>query len=126
MKNKKQQVEELAKERNEIRNIMKILDRCSSINPMYQAEVASIIYWNDYRKIDKDSVVLSKERYDYLTVWFDKFTEIMEDVEKLASKETAQKIFIVLLKEFDKRKSCGNADVVVYELARQFGIEIKE
>ena len=40
--------------------------------------------------------------------------------------EKLEKIFSELLKEFDKRKSCGNADVVVYEIAKQFGVEIKE
>ena len=40
--------------------------------------------------------------------------------------EKLEKIFSELLKEFDKRKSCRNADVVVYEIAKQFGVEIKE
>ena len=44
----------------------------------------------------------------------------------LGSKETAEKIFGELLKEFDKRNSCGNADVVVYEIVKQFGVEIEK
>ena len=61
MKNKQEQIEEMAKERNEIKDIMKILDKCVSLNPMCKAEVATVIYDNNYRKITKDSLVLSKE-----------------------------------------------------------------
>ena len=63
---KREQVEEIAKERNEIKDIMKLLDKCVSLNPMYKAEVATVIYGNNYRKIPEDSVVLSREEYERL------------------------------------------------------------
>ena len=66
MKNKQEQIEEMAKERNEIKDIMKLLDKCVLLNPMCKAEVATVIYDNNYRKITKDSVVLSREEYEML------------------------------------------------------------
>lgn len=63
---KREQVKEIAKERNEIKDIMKLLDKCVSLNPMCKAEVATVIYANNYRKIPKDSVVLSREEYERL------------------------------------------------------------
>lgn len=63
---KREQAEEIAKERNEIKDIMKLLDKCVSLNPMYKAEVATVVYGNNYRKIPEDSVVLSREEYERL------------------------------------------------------------
>ena len=50
MKNKREQIKEMAEERNEIKDIMKLLDKCVSLNPMYKAEVATVVYGNNYRK----------------------------------------------------------------------------
>lgn len=58
---KKEQIEEMTKERNEIKDIIKLLDKCVSLNPMYKSEVASVLYGNNYRKLPEDSVVLSRE-----------------------------------------------------------------
>ena len=44
---------------------------------------------------------------------------------KKAVKDTAKEIFTDLLKEFSIRKSCGNADVVVREMAMRKGIEVE-
>lgn len=63
---KREQVKEIAKERNEIKDIMKLLDKCVSLNPMCKAEVATVVYGNNYRKIPEDSVVLSREEYERL------------------------------------------------------------
>ena len=64
---KREQVKEIAKERNEIKDIMKLLDKCVSLSPMCcKAEVATVIYGNNYRKIPEDSVVLSREEYERL------------------------------------------------------------
>lgn len=63
---KREQAEEIAKERNEIKDIMKLLDKCVSLNPMCKAEVATVVYGNNYRKIPEDSVVLSREEYERL------------------------------------------------------------
>lgn len=62
----KEQIKEMAKERNEIKDIMKLLDKCVSLNPMCKSEVASVLYENNYRKIPEDSVVLSREEYEKL------------------------------------------------------------
>lgn len=63
---KREYAEEIAKERNEIKDIMKLLDKCVSLNPMCKAEVATVVYGNNYRKIPEDSVVLSREEYERL------------------------------------------------------------
>lgn len=63
---KREQVEEISKERNEVKDIMKLLDKCVSLNPMCKAEVATLVYANNYRKIPEDSVVLSREEYERL------------------------------------------------------------
>lgn len=63
---KREQVKKIAKERNEIKDLMKLLDKCVSLNPMCKAEVATVVYANNYRKIPEDSVVLSREEYERL------------------------------------------------------------
>ena len=71
MKTKQEQIEEMTKERNEIKDIMKLLDKCVSLNPMYKSEVASVLYGNNYRKLPEDSVVLSREEYEMLKSLYD-------------------------------------------------------
>lgn len=83
---KREQVEQMAKERNEIKDIMKLLDRCGSLNPMCKAEVATIIYGNNYRKIPEDSVVLTQDE------WNDENHLAQRFGYDLGSKETAEKI----------------------------------
>lgn len=63
---RQEQIEEMAKERNEIKDIMKLLDKCVSLNPMDKSEVASVLYGNNCRKIQEDSVMLSREEYEML------------------------------------------------------------
>ena len=58
---KQKQVEEIAKERKEIHDIMKLLSECVSLNPMCKCEVATVIYGNNYRKIPENAVVLTRE-----------------------------------------------------------------
>lgn len=58
---KNEQVEQMAKERNEIKDIMKLLDRCGSLNPMCKADVATIVYGNNYRKVPENAVVITKD-----------------------------------------------------------------
>ena len=71
METKQAQIEEIAKERNEIKDIMKLLDKCVSLNPMYKSEVASVLYGNNCRKLPEDSVVLSREEYEMLKSLYD-------------------------------------------------------
>lgn len=68
---KQEQIEEMTKERNEIKDIMKLLDKCVSLNPMDKSEVASVLYGNNCRKLPKDSVVLSREEYEMLKSLYD-------------------------------------------------------
>ena len=56
----------IARERSEIKDIMKLLDKCVLLNPMCKSEVASVIYGNNYRKLPEDSVVLSREELEKL------------------------------------------------------------
>lgn len=113
MKTEQEQIEEIAKERNEIKDIMKLLDKCVSLNPMCKAEVATVIYDNNYRKITENSLVLSKEEYEQhaneyknLSIKydhvFDNYRLCKDANEKLkqkaisARKETAEKILKTL------------------------------
>ena len=49
------------KERNEIKDIMKLLDKCVSLNPMCKSEVASVLYGNNYRKAEEVRKETAKE-----------------------------------------------------------------
>ena len=86
MKTEQEQIEEIAKERNEIKDIMNLLDKCVSLNPMCKAEVATVVYGNNYRKITEGSVVFSKEDYnDYLNeAGYRKASDVIDEfVERL-------------------------------------------
>ena len=61
MKTKQEQIAEIAKERNEIKDIMKLLDKCVSLNPMCKSEVASVLYENNYRKAEEVRKETAKE-----------------------------------------------------------------
>lgn len=61
MKTKQEQIEKMAKERNEIKDIMKLLDKCVSLNPMCKSEVASVLYGNNYRKAEEVRKETAKE-----------------------------------------------------------------
>ena len=73
---KQEQTDEMTKERNEIKDIMKLLDKCVSLNPMCKSEVASVLYGNNYRKLPEDSVVLSREEYEMLKSLIEQDQEI--------------------------------------------------
>ena len=76
----------------------------------------------NYQKVNEDSVVLSKERYEWLTCCFGKFEEIMNDIKELAHKETAEKI----LKWLKGHLSCMGFSIVKAYFQEQFGVKIKE
>ena len=98
-----------------------------------------------YRKLPKDSVVLSKEEYEVLKIkekekhWFETCMSVWKNSKIDSSKETADKIFNDIIQALEERKdsvkefygvaeSVG-ADVAiraVKNLAKQFGVEIKE
>lgn len=119
------------KQIEEIETIIKSNLAEGSFANAFARKVAIQIVEHYQPKLPEDSVVLSREEYELLKNDLDKgnygeFESGFSQGYEKGSKETAEKIFSELLKEFDKRKSCGNADVVVYELAKQFGVEIKE
>lgn len=124
---KREQVEQMAKERNEIKDIMKLLDRCGSLNPMCKAEVATIIYGNNYHKIPEDSVVLTRDE------WNDENHLAQRFGYNLGSKETAEKFVNETIKRkqtlmnpyTDDESECVST-FWIYKLAKQFGVEIKE
>ena len=81
--NKEEQIAEMTKERNEIKDIMKLLDKCVSLNPMCKSEVASVLYGNNYRKLPEDSVVLSREEYEMCKNALTLITEQDQEIERL-------------------------------------------
>ena len=125
---KQEQVKQMAKERSEIKDIMKLLDRCGSLNPMCKADVATIVYGNNYRKIPEGSVVLTQDELNDKNHFAQRFGY------DLGSKETAEKIIhlvgmIPIPRQVSNRYGVGfeNAlTVVKLEIAKQFGVEIKE
>lgn len=116
MKTKQEQIEEMAKERNELKDIMKLLDKCVSLNPMCKSEVASVLYGNNYRKA--------------------------EEVRKETAKEIFQKVVNICRKEEDFQDGTVNTQLEplyfgimngcafirgeVKELAEQYGVEVEE
>lgn len=135
----KQMIEEMAKEIEHAKQGIwaSVIKREEDEDYLWHSRrIAKHLTGVGYQKVDKDKqIVLSKEEYEILlsnadNAFQDGLNESRElykqEVETEIRKETAEKIFNNLLKEFYKRKSCGNADVVVYEIAKQFGVEIKE
>lgn len=117
--NKQQQIEENAKVIPE--KIKDPLDNSRYIifGKSLRREIARICYNAGYRKLPEDSVVLSKEEICELKC------QAEEDFNKaydLGSKETAEK-FLQLAYDRCLEKSFIKK---VEELAKQFGVEIKE
>ena len=111
--NKQEQIAEMAKERNEIKDIMKLLDKCVSLNPMCKSEVASVLYGNNYRKA--------------------------EEVRKETAKEIFQKVVNICRKEEDFQDGTVNTQLeplyfgimngcafIRCEVAEQYGVEVEE
>lgn len=131
---------------------------CISQNPTIMMEstknyitIATWLVNAGYRKLPKDSVVLSREEYEKLKgraeEVFNEMTERMKAEVKIAkkmgivkgSKETAEKDFSTIIKALEERKErvhsfYGVSESVgvdiaiktVKELAKQLGVEIKE
>lgn len=115
---KQEQVKQMAKERIEIKAIMKLLDRCGSLNPMCKADVATIVYGNNYRKIPEGSVVLTQDE------WNDKNHLAQRFCYDLGSKETAEKIYTKIKDSF--LMNSNNRYALKLWIEEQFGLEIKE
>ena len=110
------------------KDIMKLLDKCVSLNPMCKAEVATVVYGNNYRKIPEDIVVPTQDE------WNDENHLAQRFGYDLGSKETAEKIIhlvgmIPIPRQVSNRYGVGSENaltVVKLEIAKQFGVEIKE
>ena len=113
---KKEQIEKMAKERNEIKDIMKLLDKCVSLNPMCKAEVATVIYGNNYRKIPEDSVVLTQDE------WNDENHLAQRFGYDLGSKETAEKIYTKIKDSF--LMDSKNRYKLKLWIKEEFGLEV--
>ena len=92
---KQEQIKEMAKERNEIKDLMKLLDKCVSLNPMCKSEVATVVYENNYRKLPDGAVVLligeNNQALDEKTIEY--FVKHNEQIRKGTAKEILKKVF---------------------------------
>ena len=107
-------------------------------------KVAEALYNAGYRKLPEDSVVLSRGEYDTLKTENDKYVKNCIDyiatinklenkvweVEQQASKETAEKIFKMLISKLESNQFLSGKRIImevdVENLAKQFDVEIKE
>ena len=94
---------------------------------------AEALYNAGYRKIPKDSVVLSREEQERILTATEKRIKELKRQILQARKETAEKIFTELLKEkqlIDFGCGDGTYEYIdaedLKDLAKQFGVEIKE
>lgn len=88
--------------------------------------VAEEMYNKGHRKLPEDSVVLSRKEYEKL-----KYTWITDsDAYKKGCKEMAEKIFKMLISELESNQFLSGERIImevdVENLAKQFGVEIKE
>lgn len=143
--NKEQQIEEIAKDINNSWFVKSNGDICGTNVKLKKNDIKMIAHQlvlEGYRKIPEDSVVLSREEYDNLKlelqkahnkgvqVGFDmtKFKE--QSIKNKASKETAEKIFKMLISELESNKFLYGKRIImkvdVENLAKQFGVEEKK
>lgn len=94
---------------------------------------AEALYNTGYRKIPKDSVVLSREEQERILTATEKRIKELKRQILQARKETAEKIFTELLKEKELIDlGCGDGTYEyiavddLKDLAKQYSIEIKE
>lgn len=92
---KQEHIEDMAKERNEIKDLMKLLDKCVSLNPMCKSEVATVVYGNNYRKVPDGALVLligeNNQALDEKTIEY--FVKHNEQIRKETAKEILKKVF---------------------------------
>ena len=124
---KQEQIEEMGKVMPE--KIKDPLDNSRYIifGKSLRREIARIYYNAGYRKLPEDSLVLSREEICELKY------QSEEDFSKaydLGSKETAEKIFKMLISKLDSNQFLSGKRIImevdVENLAKQFDVEIKE
>ena len=123
---KQEQIEEMGKVMPE--KIKDPLDNSRYIifGKSLRREIARIYYNAGYRKLPEDSVVLSREEICELKY------QSEEDFSKaydLGSKETAEKIFKMLISKLDSNQFLSGKRIImevdVENLAKQFDVEIE-
>lgn len=145
--NKQQQIEKM-KNKETQNNVFDILDKFE----FFQGQRAGRELWNDkskevqdkdisdfikdinyIRSYLQDSVVLSREEYERITkelVTEQRATEIAKEYFEKMCKETAEKIFKMLISKLDSNQFLSGKRIImevdVENLAKQFDVEIKE
>ena len=129
MKEQEKQTKEMAKEigntwlvdlEGNTKDVCEVLDEVDINN------IARERYDKNYRKLPKDSVVLSRKEYEKL-----KYTWITDsDAYKKGCKEMAEKIFKMLISELESNQFLSGKRIImevdVENLAKQFDVEIEE
>lgn len=107
-------------EHRQIEEIQNALPCIEAIKVMYRdIDFAKYLYDRDIRKLPENSVVLSREEYEELTLAKQSIFKMLDERDNQARKETAEKI----LKEVGK--TCGDYQWFK-NLCKQYGVEIKE
>ena len=120
--NKEQQIEEIAKDINNTWFVKSNGDICGTNVKLKKNDIKMIAHQlvlEGYRKIPKDSVVLSKEEQEQMN---NELRDKIYQACKLENQKTAEKIINYFIKEFPILKT----RVIARELAKQYGVEIKE
>lgn len=137
MKNKEKQIEEIGNKLD--RYCIRAKCRAESCGKCR----ARWFIRNGYRKVGKDSVVLSKEDYQLWNIlkktWASNDKEIsaenmletLKNTKELGSKETAEKFKTSAIKVINRYRNCDliDAERLVFELnniAKQLGVLLKE
>ena len=156
--NKQQQIEKMKNKQTQ-NNVFDILDKFEFFQgqkagrelwndkpkEVQDKDIADFIKDINYiRSYLQDSVMLSREEYDTLKAENDKYVKDCIDyiatinklenkvweVEQQASKETAEKIFKMLISKLDSNQFLSGKRIImevdVKNLAKQFDVEIKE
>ena len=147
--NKQQQIEEMAVigcVRTPQAHTAEECGKCDFKNGQCNAyRHAEALYNAGYRKLPEESVVLSREEYEVLKIkekekhWLETCMSVWENAKIASSKKTAEKDFNAIIRALEERKERVKAfyglnesvgvDIAirtVKELAKQYGVEIKE
>lgn len=126
-------------EQKQVEEIAKDFERVHTdtfITPNYYKNIATKFYNLKYRKLQENTVVLTKEEYEQLAIEYKRWEKLaIEDMLMQARKETVVKIFDALYQwlDLENTEKCGFATIQKFdflskfrELYQQLGIEIKE
>lgn len=134
------------KEKEMIEEMARVIENCTDITDEDYCDNitcdkcrARILYNIGYRKIPKDSVVLSREEYnetleqfrqEIITLSQELVNSRKETVEKFAKMVyatlTNRKVWVDMHNWWLEGKECPPLKKILNELSKQFGVEIKE